>query len=146
MTKINSDSGFTLLEVMISILILGIISISIIPIIGSSAANVIKVGRQDLAVNTAANFTDIIQQKVIADNELSEEEWKAFRSKEIYYNDKQIKIEYIDCGSIESISNEEKLLFCKTDIKNGYRLKVVFYYDNGNKKTELNSFVSYKRR
>ena len=146
MTKINSHSGFTLLEVMISILILGIISVSIIPLIGSSAVNIIKIGRQDLAVNTAANFTDIIHQKVIADNELSEEIWGKFSSETLYYKDKEVKIEYKDCSSIDNHPEEDKLFFCKTDIKNGYRLKVVFYYDNGDNSTELNSFVSYKRR
>lgn len=146
MTKNNFDSGFTLLEVIISILILGIISVSIAPLIGSSAANIIKIGRQDLAVNTAANFTDIIHQKVIAENELKEEEWNTFSSEKIYYNGQQIKIEYQDCSSLNDNQKENKLLFCKKDVKNGYRLRVIFYYDSGNKKTELNSFVSYKRR
>lgn len=146
MTKNNFNSGFTLLEVMISILILGIISVSIVPLIGSSAANVIKIGRQDLAVNTAANFTDLIHQKVIAENELSEEEWNALSSENIYYNNQQLKIEYQDCSSLADNPGESKLLFCKKDVKNGYRLRVIFYYDSGNKKTELNSFISYRRR
>jgi len=144
MRKLYNESAFTLVEIILSIVILGIIALSIIPFIGNSVVNIIRIGQKDQAVNTASSFTEIIQQKVIANNELDESEWQNLSSENVYYKDQLVNIEYKNCSNVADDPGETKLLFCKSETAGGYKVKVVFYYDD-NKRIILNSFVSSKR-
>jgi prepilin-type N-terminal cleavage/methylation domain-containing protein len=104
MKTTNYNYGFSLLEVIISIFILGIIATTVVPAIGSSVVNIITAGKQDQALNTAANFTEIIQQEVISKNEeLTEEEWEDLEEETIYFRDNSVGIEYSNCAAVELI-------------------------------------------
>ncbi|MCF8002414.1 MAG: type II secretion system GspH family protein [Halanaerobiales bacterium] len=144
----NSDykSGFTLLEVLVSVALLGIVATTIVPAIGGSVVNIINIGVRDQAVNTTANFTEIVQQNIIiSGNELSEEEWQNMENEAVYFKGSKVNLEYSDCSTVENNPDETKIKFCKEKTSGGYKIKVVFFYHNGDKKVLLNSFATYKR-
>jgi len=142
----NNNKGFTLIETVMSIVLLGIIIASILPLIGNSVVTIIESGIRDQAVTTATNFTEMIHQEVILrKSEIPEEDWESFKNKTVYFKKDKVDIEYKNSFTFNSTPNNNKLLFSKEKTDGGYRLKVVFFYNKGEEQIELNSFVSFKR-
>lgn len=142
----KNNKGFTLIETVMSIVLLGIIIASILPLIGNSVVTIIESGIRDQAVTTATNFTEMIHQEVILKkNEIPEEDWESFKNKTVYFKKDKINIEYKNSFNFNTTPNNNKLLFSKEKADGGYRLKVVFFYNKGEEQIELNSFVSFKR-
>ena len=146
MGNYESNSGFTLIEILVSIALIGIISTTIVPAIGSSVANILFIGIRDQATNTAGSLTEIIQDTIISsDVELNESKWKNIENETVYFKGNSINIEYTGCNSVDNNPSETKIKFCKEKISNGYKVKVVFFYQDGENKVILNSFATYKR-
>lgn len=141
---IKNQNGFTLIEVTVSLLLLGIISTFIFPLIGSSVTKIIKSGNYDQAINTTSNFTELIHQEVISKGKLNEEQWENL-SNNIYYKGDSVDIEYKNSFNFNSKSKNNKILFSKKQTNGGYKLKVIFFFNNGKKQIRFDSFVSHKR-
>src|SRR6056297_23390 len=145
MLRNKNNSGFTLIEIIISIFILGIIGVVIIPLIGDSVLNIVTIGQQDQAVNTATSFTEIAHQKVILYKELTTADWQDLVNSNIYYEDELVDIEYKICADIDTNPEETKIHYCQEKTSGGYKLKVIFFYQEGKKSIKLDSFITFKR-
>jgi prepilin-type N-terminal cleavage/methylation domain-containing protein len=118
-----SDDGFSLIEVLVSILIFGIFGVIMLNLFGSSFIRIISSGQKDQSVSEIANQFEKIYRH---SSELPNPE------EEINENNIQ---KWIDTGQADIIHNVEN----DEGETIGYILKISNMYNN--KKIELTTFI-----
>ena len=136
------NRGFTLIEVVIAIVLLGTFVLALLPVLGNSSIRIFNFGRDDKAVTVASNLMETLYQKIIDTDQIDEKDWPDFVEQQFYFNGQNINVEYIDnCQEILNKTDKNELRFCKIIKNGGYQLNVLFFYNNGNEQISLNSFV-----
>lgn len=160
MLKLN-NKGLTLLEVLITLAILGIIAVSFISIFSITNINISFSGKKANATVEAKSILDEIHSKAIIDignikniivNVLNDkgytrDDYEIFNIDDIdndhnfyKYNNKKIHClinkESIEIWSIKNFKNAIK--------SNLYKIKILLYYDNGKKNVELSTYIPIK--
>ncbi|QNO16114.1 prepilin-type N-terminal cleavage/methylation domain-containing protein [Alkalicella caledoniensis] len=117
---VNNNKGFTLIEVIISILIISIIVLAFLSIFSNSVINVFSMGNKNTAMVLASDIMEILY------------------GSQPFENIGQLN-EFLD--SLEgnfSYSVQQSTLLGEID---GFNVTIVAYYKNGDRSVELKSFI-----
>lgn len=128
----QNNNAFTLVEVILTIAIVAIITISILGLFGDSFISIIFSSRKDEAIAEASNIMDKIYS--IAPNHESK-------------IDDALDITKVNCDQLYNDTNTNISRYCLDRVLDadgsldGFKVTVVVYYLNGKRKVSLTSFV-----
>jgi len=119
-----SNKGFTLVEILISLAILGIIVSAFVGLFGTGFANIFSIGNKDLAMAEASEVFEILYR------ELENERLTKGKIEEILDNQNVADYEI----------SEYKTIFSNGDPKGGYEVTITIVYQ-GDREVSLTSFI-----
>lgn len=154
MVKIN-NKGFTLLEALISLAILGIIIVSFLSLFSSTNININFSGKKVKVVREVKSILDEIHLKstkvLIEDDEKLKAivkevlEDRGYRDDYIIFdNDKNFEKHLnkkIHCLIEEQIVDIKGIENSNNIFSNILKIKINFFYENGNRKVQLSNYV-----
>lgn len=130
--KENKNNGFTLIEVIISIVMLSIILLTFLTVFSTSSINVFNSGNKNSAMNLASDTMELLysSQPYIDSNSLVD------RLKALGGNHTQPLSENYAEKTFNFSVQDATLMGIK-----GYNVTIVAFYKNGQRHVELTSFV-----
>ena len=139
MIKIKSKEGFTLVEVIVTILLITLVSTILLYLFTDSFKNIVHSGQKDEAISSNSDILDIIY---------SLEDTSNISSIASDYNIDNLKYES-DCNNLTYDSNYSTK-FCFTEVNGkdgdlaGYNVQVITFYLNGERSVTHTSFIRKK--
>jgi len=143
MKKLRAKEGFTLVEVIVTILLIAVVSTVLLYLFTDSFKNIVHSGQKDEAISRNSDILDIIYSLDNTDN---------ISTIASDYSIDYLKYE-TDCSNLNYDPNN-KSEFCFTEVIGtdgngntivvGYNVHVITCYLNGERKVEHTSFVRKK--
>ena len=128
--RYQQNEGFTLIEIIVSIAILGIITVSVMGLLSNSLVHVFSSGKKDEAITRAANkMESLYQTNPTSKNDLS-----------LGSAAKQVN----DCsqsGGLYNKTDKNIIRYCIKTKEDGFKVTIVAFYMNGKKHVTLTSFI-----
>ena len=149
MKILRKKEGFTLVEVIVTILLIAVVSTILLYLFTDSFKNIVHSGQKDEAITRNSDILDIIYSLEEPD---SESEYDSFSINYIkneltkYIDD----LEYVsDCSNLSNNPNNVKSRYCIETIDNadgtvGYNIKTITFYLNGERSVTHTSFIRKK--
>ena len=129
---IKNEKGFTLIEVIVSVVILSILAVSFVPLFGFSFTNIFSYGERDKAMSVASNIMEELYAEQPLEEEFSVTDIAGIEDNNdyfIYNGENEFKLE-----------KDEVLVVDSADIT-GYKATIEVPYKNGERHVKLTSFV-----
>ena len=143
MKKLKSKDGFTLVEVIVTILLIAVVSTILLFLFTDSFKNIIYSGQKDEAISKNSDILDVIY---------SVENTSDISTIATDYNIDNLKYE-TDCANL-TYDSSHSTKFCTTTVNGtdgdgntivvGYKVKIKTFYLNGEKSVTHTSFVRKK--
>ena len=131
LNKYENNKGFTLIEIILAIAILGIIIVSFMSIFSSGIKNIFSAGKKDEAISLAANKLEKLYHSQPFEKQ---SDLKAKLNNDGYYVE--------NCtNELYTYQNKDYNFCINSNISGGFKVKIVYFYLNGERYIELTSFV-----
>lgn len=128
---LRGNKGFTLVEILISLVILGIIVASFLALFGTGLNNIFSIGSKDLAMAEASDFMEILYREQTSENGLTDADIENLLIAAGINQNGSYTIEEID----HLIDSDEAT--------KGYEVTITINYGN-NQQVSLTSFIRGK--
>lgn len=126
MMNFKNKKGFTLVEIIITIALLGITLIVILGLFSNNIQHIFSSGKKDEAIAEASNVMD----KIYSIDPGSESEIAD-----------ALDITKVNCNQLYNNTNANISRYCLDKLSDGFKVTVVVYYLNGKRNVSLTSFV-----
>jgi prepilin-type N-terminal cleavage/methylation domain-containing protein len=129
----NDEYGFSLIEIIVAIAILGIIVVSIMGLLGNSIVHVFSSGKKDKAVSRAANQMELLYS-INPKNKA-----------ELILNNAELVTDSSQQGGLYDETDKNIIRYCiegETEgFADGFKVTIVAFYMNGKRYVTLTSFI-----
>ena len=146
MKKLSTKEGFTIVEVIVTILLIAVVSTILLYLFTDSFKNIIHSGQKDEAISRNSNILDVVYSLTTSDT-IDEIKVISDSANNPYITD----LEYVtDCSNLNNNPNNVKSRYCVEKVNNsegdtvGFNVSVITFYLNGERKVEHTSFVRKK--
>ncbi len=135
MKKFNKNNAFTLVEVLVTIILIALIAMISLYLYTNSYSNLVYSGQKDKAVTEASNILDLIySRQPVTDNS-----WEDIIND--LNEENNFNLVEVDCNNLEYIDNVVYGYCIDNSFVDGFKFTVVVYYLNGKKYVTLTSFI-----
>jgi len=139
MKNLRKKEGFTLVEVIITILLIAVVSTILLYLFTDSFKNIVHSGQKDEAISRNSNILDVIY---------SIEKTESIT--DITTNVTISDLNYVDCSNLKNSTNSNISRYCIETVNNsdgdlvGFNVQVITFYLNGERSVTHTSFVRKK--
>jgi len=139
MKNLRKKEGFTLVEVIITILLIAVVSTILLYLFTDSFKNIVHSGQKDEAISRNSNILDVIY---------SIEKTESIT--DITTNVTISDLNYVDCSNLKNSTNSNISRYCIEIVNNsdgdlvGFNVQVITFYLNGERSVTHTSFVRKK--
>ncbi len=124
------ENGFTLVEIIAAITILGILALTFFNLFGSSMLHILSSGKKDEAITLAANKMESIYNQQIS----TEDDIKTILNDGYYIEECE------DMDSLYAKPNSDLYRYCIDGDSDGFEVTIVCFYQEGEHNISLTSF------
>ena len=127
--RYQQNEGFTLIEIIVSIAILGIITVSVMGLFSNSFVHVFSSGKRDEAITRAANKMESLYET----NPSTKEDLSLKNA-----------VQVTDCsqnGDLYNKTDNNIIRYCIKTKEDGFKVTIVAFYMNGKRHVTLTSFI-----
>lgn len=139
--QLKDKKGFTLVEVIIAMAILGIITISIITVFSSSFSNIFSMGNRSKAIAVASQKLEVLYTIPISMRDSTTIKNTLLDDETIFVEGDETLLYQQSDKNLTRFKIQPKKLMDYNGEKIGYEITIVVFYQNGQRHVTLNTFI-----
>lgn len=139
--RIRNTEGLTLMEVIISLAILGIITVSIITIFSNSYSNIFSLGNRSKALAEASRRIEILYTIPVEARNVATLKDALVDATTIYVEDEAALYHTTSENITRFMINPKTLLLNHIEENTGFKVTIVVFYQDGGRWVTLDTFL-----